>query len=303
MCNQRLDLVFALKALLAPNSDLPIVGINYDDRDQAAVAWRTVLASAQETDIGRARIALSGALAQLPTWGGAFAPYPEKPDASVRTALHQTMIRSTTDAAVYAVGIRHLYDNPAGRMSWNTGIDYEGHFANVIAIQKNIVLELYAQAGPHAHRRIQVDLETINAYPRISASSVAVNYWRERALTGNPQVPVLQVNTVGDSTRSDAMMAAYAEGVRVNNKVRLYRQALIDAPGHCTFAMPEMAALVATMIRRLERGAWGESTQPDALNDLGRSFGLGEPRFISTDGLPVKNNRAFFPTYERESGD
>lgn len=97
-------------------------------------------------------------------------------------------------------------------------------------------------------------------------------------------------------------MAAYAEGVRANNKVRLYRQALIDAPGHCTFAVPEMAAPVATMMHRLERGAWGENTRPDLLNDLGRSFRLGEPRSISTKGLPVKNNRAFFPTPEHSVG-
>ncbi len=121
-------------------------------------------------------------------------------------------------------------------------------------------------------------------------------YGEPRALTATPGVPVLQVTTVGDSTRSTARRAAYAEGVRANGKVRLYRQALIDAPGYCTFAVPEMAALVATMVGRLEDGSWGERTRPETLNGVGRGFGPGDPRFISTRGLSKRNNRAFLPT-------
>jgi pimeloyl-ACP methyl ester carboxylesterase len=295
MCNQRLDLVFSLKALLVPHSDLAIVGVSFEDRDQVAGAWSAVLGSAQESAIGRARIALAGSLAQLPAWGGASPPYLEKPDPADRSSVHQAMIRSTIDAAIYAARIRHLYDTPAGPMSWNTGIDYQELFVNVTVDQKRIIRELYALAGPSPHRAIHEDLERINAYPRIEGLSMAVNHWRVRALTANPSVPVLQVTTVGDSTRSNAMMAAYAEGVRAHGKVRLYRQALIDAAGHCTYAASEMAALVATMIGRLDRGSWGGSTQPDSLNSIGRSFGLGEPRFVSTKGLPTSNNRAFFP--------
>ncbi|MFD9444700.1 hypothetical protein ACFWBR_39505 [Streptomyces sp. NPDC060006] len=302
MANQRLDLLFALKALLAPDSSLPVVGISYEDRDKAAKAWGDVLAAAQETDAGRARIALAGTLAQVPTWGGGFAPYPEEPDPDDRDAVQRTMIRSVVDSAVYAAGIRYLYDNPAGVMSWNTGIDYRRFYAHTGAAQKKTVRELYAKAGEHTERDVRADLGRINAYPRIQGPASAVSYWKERALTGDPHVPLLQLTTVGDSTRSSAMMAGYAEGVRANGKSRLYRQALIDSPGHCTFNVPEMAAAVETVMRRLETGRWGDSTRPDVLNAVGRGFGLGEPRFISTKGLPTRNNRAFFPSSGQMAG-
>ncbi|MFF4731719.1 hypothetical protein ACFY3M_41825 [Streptomyces mirabilis] len=90
-------------------------------------------------------------------------------------------------------------------------------------------------------------------------------------------------------------MSAYAQGVRANGKSRLYRQALISAAGHCTHNTAEMAAVVATMMRRLKSGHWGDSTSPRELNAVGRSFDVGEPRFISTKGLPATNNRAYFP--------
>lgn len=294
--NQRLDLLFALKALLAPDSDLPIVGISFEDRVKAQTAWRSVLEPAQQNDAGRAHIALAGTLAQAPTWGGVYSPYLEKPNPNDPGSVQQAMVRSVVDAAVYSAGIRYLYDNPAGVMSWNNGIDYNKFYANADEGQKKIISDLYVRAGLDAQSDVGADLARINAYPRIEATADSVNYWRERALTGNPAVPVLQTNTVGDSTRSAALLAGYAEGVQKNGKTDLYRQALMDAAGHCTYNQAEVGALVETMVRRLETGKWDESTRPDQLNTIGRSFGLDEPRFISADSLPTRNNRAFFPS-------
>jgi hypothetical protein len=93
------------------------------------------------------------------------------------------------------------------------------------------------------------------------------------------------------------MMAAYAEGVRVNGRTHLYRQALINAPGHCTFTAPEAAALVDAMIRRIQTGQWDDTTSPEELNAVGRSLRLEEPRFMPTEGLATKSNRAFFPAH------
>ena len=69
LLNQALDATFAAKALLAPGNDaLVLVGLPAD-RARLEAAWRRVLAAAQETEEGRARIALAAALAQLPDWG------------------------------------------------------------------------------------------------------------------------------------------------------------------------------------------------------------------------------------------
>jgi pimeloyl-ACP methyl ester carboxylesterase len=294
MSNQRLDLLFALKTLLPGAGSLPIVGIGYNEREQVADGWRSVLTQALQTGDGRAKVALSGALAQVPAWGGAFAPFLERPDPGDRTAVQSALLRSTFDAAVYAAGIRHLYDTPAGVMSWNIGIDYEKHYENAHPAHEEVVHQLYDGAGPTAEELIRQDVERINAGPRVEADEDALNYWAERALTGDPRVPVIQVNTVGDATRSAAVLAAYAEGVEAQGRGELYRQALIDAPGHCTFAMPEMGALLSTVLNRLDEGEWADNAEPDQLNLAGRCFGLGEPRFISLNGLPLRDNRAYF---------
>ncbi|MBL7490263.1 hypothetical protein I6A60_36400 [Frankia sp. AgB1.9] len=288
--NDRLDLLFALKALLAPDSDLPIVGISVQDSQKAQKAWVEILDSAQKTPSGRAKISLAGALAKWPTWGGMVAGL-ARPDPDDKEAVQQAMINSVIHGAIWATGNRHIYDGPAGVVSWNTGIDYEYYYADAEPDQKEIVGDLYTDA----RLNLQSDLSSVNAYPRITAAAGAVDHSRARGLTGNPQIPVLQINTEGDSTRSAAMMAAYAEGVTKNGKSDLYRQALIEASGHCTHNPSEMAAAVDTMMERLKTGSWGDRIDPARLNATGRSFGLGEPRFIATAGLPTHDNRAFFP--------
>jgi pimeloyl-ACP methyl ester carboxylesterase len=293
--NIRLDLLFTLKALIAPHSDLPIVGITSDAGGKASEDWRCALEAAQTTALGRAQMALAGALAQLPTWGAAAAPYPDAPDPTDRAALQTAMVRTAFDAAVYAVGTRRLYDSPAGVMSWNNGVDYQQFYDNADAGQRELVAALYVEAGLDGPHGVTADLDRVNAYPRIEADPAALDYWQQRALTGDLQVPVLQLTTAGDATRSNAMLAAYAEGVQKHGKSELYRQALIDAPGHCTGNVSEIAAAVETMRHRLETGTWDDSTNPDEMNNLGRSLELAdELRFVSADNLPERANRAFF---------
>jgi pimeloyl-ACP methyl ester carboxylesterase len=293
--NIRLDLLFTLNALIAPNGDLPIVGINPDAGATAAERWRGALAAARTTELGRARMALAGALAQLPTWGAATAPYPDAPDPSDRAALQAATVRTVLDAAVYAVGTRPLYDSPAGVMSWNNGIDYRHFYDNADADQRELVEALYAEAGLAGPLAVRGDVDRVNAYPRIEADPAAFDYWQQRALTGDPQVPVLQLTTAGDATRSTAMLAAYAEGVQKHGKSELYRQALIHASGHCTGNVAEIASALETMVHRLETGSWDDSTNPEELNTLARSLELSdEPRFVSADDLPERANRAFF---------
>ncbi|KAH8892271.1 hypothetical protein GQ53DRAFT_841071 [Thozetella sp. PMI_491] len=290
MSNQRLDLLFALKALIAPSSSLPLVGISYEDRQAASQAWNATLATALSTPEGRAKILLSGAVAQAPQWGGAFAPYLGKPSPENSTAVLEAMLRSVTDAAIYAAGIRYLYDNPAGIMSWNAGIDYKHFYHKAQGSTKDMVEALYKDTG----LKLADDLATINAYPRIERNETAVSYWVERALTGDPKIPVLQVNTLGDSTRSSALMAAYAAGVEDNGESHLYRQALVESAGHCTWNSNEAAVAVQTVSKRLTRGNWGSITSADNLNEFARENGLGITRFINPSVLPKKNNREFF---------
>ncbi|KAF9880398.1 hypothetical protein CkaCkLH20_02352 [Colletotrichum karsti] len=294
MANQRLDLLFTLKALIAPNSSLPLVGISYEERESAGQAWIETLDKALNTTAGRARILVAASIAQVPKWGGAAEPYLAKPDPNDEDAVLEAMLRSTTDSAAAAVSVRYLYDSPAGVMSWNTGINYTSLFETADATQRELTARIYKEAGLD----LAADLQAIETYPRVPRNETAIAYWTERALTGNPLVPVLQVTTVGDATRSSALLAAYAAGVEKNGKGELYRQAVVDYPGHCTWNTLEMMASLQALLFRLETGSWGNITSPTVMNELGKSFRHNQTeqaRFTDPRVLSQKNNREFFP--------
>jgi pimeloyl-ACP methyl ester carboxylesterase len=76
--NQALDSLFAFKTLLAPDSGLQLVRIT-DPTGNFQLAQQ-LLAAAQATPQGRARLALAAALADLPGWTDASQPEPAAGD-------------------------------------------------------------------------------------------------------------------------------------------------------------------------------------------------------------------------------
>ncbi|MCU1401590.1 MAG: hypothetical protein JWN62_4699 [Acidimicrobiales bacterium] len=293
--NIRLDLLFALKALLAPDKDLPVVGVGTQQANKAGFEWRMVLEAAAATAVGRAQMALAGSLAQLPVWAATTPPYPDEPDPNDPVARERSVVHAVFDAALYAVGTTPLYNNPAGVMCSNNDVDYTQFYANAETGYAGIVESLYRHAGLSSPSAIRADLDRINAHPRVKADPAAVEYWSQRALSGNLRMPLLQLTTIGDGTRSDAMMAAYAEAVTANEKSHLYRQALVNAAGHCTANVTEIAAALAALTHRLQTGAWDDSTTADTLNTTGLNLGLDDnPRFISPTRVKIKANRTFF---------
>jgi pimeloyl-ACP methyl ester carboxylesterase len=297
--NMRLDLTFALKALLDANNQLPLI---VGDAGIAAAEklWIAALTAAQTTPEGRARMALAGVLAQYPIWGSNYTPHPAKPDPNDPAAVQQALLRAVLDGARRAVTSRPQWDNPAGLMSWNTGVDYREFYKNADPRHKQVVRDMYAQAGLHIQRDIDADLDRINAAPRIAATAEAVNYWRARTHTGIIGVPMLHISNIGDAGTPAANMSSYEDSVRKAGRNALYRQAFIDASGHCTFNTAEMGAAVETMVRRINSGRWSNLANPEQMNAVGLSFGLAQPRYIR-DGVPAgwslpnNLNRAFFP--------
>lgn len=91
-------------------------------------------------------------------------------------------------------------------------------------------------------------------------------------------------------------MAGYVAKIEREGTGDLYRQAFIDASGHCTFNEAELAAVTAAMVERLETDEWA-GVDAEALN--ARATSVGEARFVPLDGdhgfrLPDRFNRAFF---------
>ena len=301
LANMRLDLTFALKTLLDTNDQLPLI-VTSRPTGPADTAWVNFLAAAQATAEGRARMALAGVLAQYPTWGSNADPVP-KPEPEDKAAVQEALLKVVVDGARRAVTSRPQWDQPAGLMSWNTDVNYREFYANADPNHKQIVQDLYVQA----RMDIEADLDRINAGTRIAATPEAVNYWRSRTHTGIIGIPMVHTSNIGDAGTPAANMASYEELVRRAGRNSHYRQAFIDAPGHCTFNTAEMAAAVETVVRRIERGTWDAITDPGKMNALGHTFGLGEPRFISPGpqigwSPPKHLNRAFFPDSRGPSG-
>jgi len=87
-------------------------------------------------------------------------------------------------------------------------------------------------------------------------------------------------------------MAGYAVAVEKQGKSELYRQAFVDAAGHCETEVSEAMAAIEAMTNRLATGSWGD-TSPEALNAAASALALAKPRFVShTFTTPF--NRAFY---------
>lgn len=176
-----------------------------------------------------------------------------------------------------------------GQMSANVGTDYKKLFDNASDVNKRAVRALYKEAGLD----LNADLEKINAAPRIAASQSAVDWSAVpgRAPTGMPKVPVLRFHTTGDLAVPISILQGYEVKARLNAN-DLYRQAVVDAPEHCSFTTGESMAAIETVLNRVKNGTW--STDTEQLNKLGDSFGKGKSRFIKFKA--EKYNHPWFPS-------
>jgi len=293
--NSYLDTWFTLQTLVAPT--LPIVDIHpktelaKDVTDSSILAvsmvspldpeltekWKSALEAAQQTPVGRARIALAITIGQLPamSWDFATTRIPQKPPiswdsitsgSSDTSALENNMYESLHNANAYpGAWWRFTFEQSGGgQMSWNTGIDYVKLFKQGYPAYQKATRELYAKAGGN----LDEDLAKLNAAKRVEASPKAMKYWSApgRTVTGEPKVPVLRV----DGTHDPAiipLMAGYEEAVKAHGFESLYRPVFLDSAGHCNYTVAEMVAAVETLVQRLDTGGWGD-TSPEAMNKL-----------------------------------
>ena len=287
LLNQALDATFAARALLAPDDErLVLVGLPADLTGLDA-EWTRVLAAAQETSEGRARIALAAALAQLPCWGlDETAAQP--PDPGDARAVQEGLIRELAFVAGrHRAGLRQAVESFAGNPSWNTGVDYAGLFEAADPSVRAVVELLYANAGLDVAR----DLARVNAAARIAADPAGVDYARESSFDGRLAKPLLYMTTTGDplcpvSNSRPLQTAAHAAGAG-----GLLRMLYVQAAGHCTFTLAEIGAALATVTERIGTGHWPE-TDPEAMNQRGKSLHASATRF--TDHDPGPGYRPFF---------
>ncbi|WP_203904823.1 hypothetical protein [Virgisporangium aliadipatigenens] len=292
--NQKLDTVHALKTLLFPDTTLPVTGIPADV-PAAQRAWIGALGQAQATAPGRARIALSAAVGQLPGWGvapdGSPTPRPDPGDAA---AVQEGMYLALAGGPLPYIGQamssrRQIEQVTGGNPSWNVGVDYARQWQAARPEYRDAVRRLYRQAGLD----LDADLARLNAAPRTVADPAAVERFAEGIVfTGRLRIPVLAVSNVGDQISTVAQQQSYEAIVRAHGNGRLLRQSYVESAGHCAFTPAEQVAAISVMVDRLRGGHWPD-TGPRAMNARAAAVVPGGPAGRYIPFAPERFNRPF----------
>lgn len=262
--NEALDSAFAFNILLAGGT-LPIV--NFTDPASALDQAEAIIKAAQATPQGRARIALSAALTDLPGWFTPGSPEPPSNDFAAQEQ-NQYLWQSQIDFLFAFLARAELEARAGGNPSWNIGVDYR------VQLRKSVDLEeveaLYKQAGLN----LDHDLNTLNSAPRISPDWRAVAYLnRYITFDGDLDIPVLTMHTAGDGLVVNENEQSYASAARESGDANMLHQVFVARAGHCTFTPAENLVAISTLIHRLDTGRWDDSTDPALMNQEAATFG------------------------------
>jgi hypothetical protein len=244
-------------------------------------AWSNVIAAAQATPQGKARIALAHALGQLPVWTN---PNQPRPDPSSGDQVQQAMFDTLRAQFQSRLGVRRDYEQASGGVfNWNTGVDYPRIFDEMVRPEVRAVVQDFYR---RANLDVRADLERVNSAPRIAANPASVaDVQRRGGHSGNPTRPLLINEVIGDGTTQAVTMQAYVEKARQNGKGHLVREVFSDVAGHCNFSSASYVAVVQALDERVRTGVWPD-TSPAAMN--------GRARAIDPNAAPV------FVPYENE---
>lgn len=274
--NQKMDTLFVAKTLLAPDSTLPIIDVPADFEASAIPAWKAMLAAAQNTPEGRARIALASVLGGLPDWASMSAPRPSSTDLEARQAGYYESLAGGRLPAVaqFMSSRRQINTLFGGNISWNAGVDYRALLNRLP--EKRLIAALYERA----HLDLQADLQRLAGAPRISEQPAALKAIAEQQYFGDLAIPVITMQGIGDPISASDAMGAITRGAQAAGKAHLLRTAFTETAGHCMFSPGEIAAVVDVVKQRLDTGRWPRVT-PAALNALAKRIAPQSPaRFI-----------------------
>jgi hypothetical protein len=281
--NTALDSAFAIKALLAPSlavTDITDPTANLDAAEAEAAA-------AQQTAQGRARLALSAALADTPGWFEPLSPQPGPTDYAAQEA-NQFLWQTQVDFPFIFAFRAELEARAGGNPSWNTGVNYVRDLAR--SADAGEVRALYKAAG----LSLGADLATLDDAARISANPAAVRYLEQNIVfDGRLSIPVLTMHTTGDGLVVPENEQAYGHVVAAAGNSSLLRQIYVDRAGHCAFTPAETIIAARDLLRRLDGGKWApDATSPQALNAAAAALGPAYNVF-SSGGQAVATAPAF----------
>ncbi len=243
MMNMALDGAYAFRTLLAPDSAIRLIGVDSDLDNARRVA--AVLAEAQATPAGRARIALAAVLAGLPGWTTHDGPRPADDDATAQ----QAEMAKTVAMGVFLPRVDQE-QRAHGVFSSNTGVDYRAKLQ--LSERRAFVAKLYAAAGLD----LDSDLDALNAGHRVAADPAATRYMLDHYTpNARPTVPTLAVQNIGDGLTSPSLQRAYLEAAE-HRAPRMASGLWVADAGHCTFATPTVLASLHQLETRIDTGRW-----------------------------------------------
>lgn len=275
--NQGLDSEFALSVLQSPGVYKLTNFTSLSDAGANFAAANAALSAAQATPAGRARIALSAALADVPGWFDSTKPEPAATDYAAREA-NQFLWDSQVDFAFAFFGRFELESRAGGNYSWNTDVNYKEQLAH--STDRAEVEALYKAAGLN----LEKELDTLNDAPRIAADPKAVDYVTKYiTYNGDLDMPVLTLHTTGDGLVEVTDEQAYNSVVRSADDSSLLRQVFVHRAGHCTFTPAETISAFQVLVHRIDTGHWS-GTDPAAMNAsataLGPTFNVAPASFL-----------------------
>ena len=273
--NEALDAVFAFKTLLGFGTGLQVVHIT--DPLTNLTIGEQLLATAQSTPQGRARIALAAAMSDFPGWFDPASPEPAATDFDAQE-VNQFLWFANVDFPFLLAFRGELEFRAGGNPSFNTGVNYRRQLAR--SANREQVEALYAAAG----LSLDADLDTLNNAPRIAADPGATDYLVQNIIfNGELHVPVLAMHTSGDGLVVPENESAYRLVVDQTNDDDFLRQTYVHRAGHCTFTPAETVTALGVLLDRLDTGQWN-GLGPDDLNGAAAQLGplnTAPPSFFS----------------------
>jgi pimeloyl-ACP methyl ester carboxylesterase len=281
--NEGLDAEFVINELLPLTSGLQLVNVTFPARTNLDTA-ESILAAAQATPQGRARIALAAAVGDLPGWFSSATPEPAADDFTTQEANQFSWIANVDGPFLFWLR-GEMEARAGGNPSWNTGVNYSKQLENSIDYAE--VQALYAQAG----LSLADDLAKLAAAPRIAAVPAAVQYLTDH-IVFNGELggkPVLTIHTTGDGLVLNSDEQAYRSVVQNAQDSQLLRQAFVHRAGHCTFTPAETVAALQALVTRLNTGKWTGLADPANLNAAAAALGslnVAPPAYIPYEPAP-----------------
>jgi hypothetical protein len=283
--NAALDGEFAFKTLLDPPTLPQLQLVNITDPAGNLKLAEGILAAAQATPQGRARIALGAALADTPGWFTPLSPEPARNDFASQEQ-NQFLWDQQVDFPFVFAFRAELEARAGGNVSWNNDIDYGIQL--LLSPNFNEVWALYQTAGLSLFE----DIETLNRAARIKANPSAVQYLEQNIIfDGEINIPVLTMHTTGDGLVINENETAYRTIVDLAGNGNLLRQTFVSRAGHCAFTPAETIAALGTLLTRVDAGHW-PTVEANVLN--GEATALG-PDFniFEANGAVVPTSPAF----------